>query len=69
MPHVAESWQTSCSKLSETISTSDHSDAGGCMQAALPNIAPLGGFFPLVCCLNFAADDMSMYASIELRHL
>lgn len=45
MPHVAESWQTSYSKLSATISTSDHSDAGGCMQAALPNIAPLGGFF------------------------
>lgn len=42
---MLESWQTSYSKLSETASTSDHSDAGGCMQAALTNIAPLGDFF------------------------
>lgn len=45
MPHVVESWQTSYSKFSETTSTSDHSHAGGCMQAVLTNIAPLGGFF------------------------
>lgn len=41
MPYVVESWQTNYSKLSKTTSTSDHSDAGGCMQAALTNIAPL----------------------------
>lgn len=45
MPHVVQSWQTSYSKFSETTSTSDHSHAGGCVQAALTNIAPLGGFF------------------------
>lgn len=67
MPHVVQSWQTSYSKFSETTSTSDHSHAGGCMQAALTNIAPLEGFFPSVCCLNFAADVMmNMYASIEI---